>query len=793
VKSGAESKSPERDARDFIVVRLGEPIPVGNNLRAVAKRHGFGGLSRFLRQHPQIDASRVVHSVKPKRLLRLEERARDSDFAPLHSLTSYWHLDCGPIREQVPALVKRLNALPEVDLAYRALRASDPTTVVNPGSNPLYGLGKQPYLSNGKPIGINAVQGWLQSNGAGIGFADVERTWCAGHQDLFPVTGPALSCGAFSGATLIAGDNEPTCHFESRNHGSAVLGVVVGQNNTFGGVGVAPGAGPVRLASRFVHDTTKPDPCAGELMKVTNAIAAAIAALARGDVLLLEVQRDDPIATGGVRVVPTEFDAGDFTAIRLASALGIIVVEAAANGGLDLDTLAEFGPSARQSGAILVGASKGAVSPTAPGTQDRLPTSNFGARVDCYAWGAGVATAGHQPLDEDDPPTAETTWYTEKFGGTSAASAIIAGAALVVQGAFSKLAPAGRRLSPASMRALLSNPAFGTPCSSPSQNIGSMPDLQLVLQQIGSLPDLFIRDNVGDDGSIPAAGAISISPDVVVSPTNVGPAAAFTAAGTLVTLGQKNFVNVRVSNRNAQAAPGAKVRVYWSEVATLITPLSWKPVSSTPGVVDVPALGSLVSASTITWEIADLPPAAGHYCFVASVSHPRDPEPLTAPFGPGSFSWDDFMQYIRLNNNVTWRNFEVVELATGGEGGAAPLPFLVAGAPDEGRVFDLLITLDRPSAVRVAWQVPLTLLRALSEAGFEKIEIDEKKQRATVFLPARTRIRLSNVRLKKSARHPCRFLLDAAPALKTRPATLAIAQFHRQTEVGRITWELRSK
>jgi serine protease len=787
---------------DFIVVRLARAIPSGNDLRRVAQQFGFRQLADFLEEHREIRTARVVRSVLPRVILRLEERARHSDFPPLHSLTSFWHLDCRATEDPIESLVEILNGFPEVTLAYRELRVSDPTTVPNPIANPRYA--SQGYLSRGRPHGINAVQGWLLSNGGGIGFSDVERSWCGGHEDLFPDPNPASrTCKNIVGATVIAGANEPACHSQGM-HGAAVLGIVVGKNNGLGGVGIAPGAGPVRLASRFVHTPGAPNPCTGTLFNVVDAIAKAIEKSARGDVLLLEVQRDEPIGAGAYRWVPTEYLSGDFTAIRLASALGLIVVESAGNGGFnasgdtpgyDLGTLpTALTAATASSGAIIVGSSDGVESTTVPGTQDRRQTSNFGSRVDCYAWGTGVPTAGDETLGSAGAPT---TWYTNSFGGTSAAAAIIAGAALVVQGAYKDTTPVGRRLTPAAMRALLRNPLYGTPCSKPgSENVGSMPDLGLVLQQIGSLPDLYIRDNPTDDGSIPTAGAISISPDVVVSPTNVPAATAFAAGATDVKVGQTNFVYVRVSNRNAQPAPSAKVFVYWSEVLTLVTPDKWKQVNTSlnPATVNVPASAALVPATTITWS-TNLPPATGHYCFVASVTHPADPEPLSFPFGPGSFTWDEFFQYIKLNNNVTWRNFDVVPVVVPGGGGGlgppAPAPFGAAGAPDAERGFDLEVALDRRNVVRVEWEMPWALFRELDERNFA--DVHEGASRVTAVLRDRPRVRFRNVRLRKGRPYPCRFVIQGRSGLLARPASLAIRQFYAGTEVGRITWQLRGK
>ena len=386
-------------------------------------------------------------------------------------------------------------------------------------------------------------------------------------------------------------------------------------------------AGPARVPIPGGADGGQP--CAGTDHHVANAIAAALADLRVGDVLLLEVEVATTVtATSAATWRPAECDPTAFLAARLASALGIIVVAAAGNGGKPLRDLAPisgavqpFGPAAPLSGAIIVGSAEKATTTLSSGvpTHKRWSTSNHGARVDCYAWGEQVATLGHRgDVDANGaaigfPPADGTQWYTKSFGATSAAAAIVAGAALLTQAAY-KSGGGGRVLSPAAMRALLRG--YGTACyDAVNENIGCMPDLAKVMTEIGPFPT-----------SISA----TTSPTAAASRAPATSASALTSssdprwrrrawrsprAGRQVLVGQTNHVYVRVSNRNTVAAQNAVVKVYWAPVSTLLTPSSWKQIPNT-ATVNLLGPAALVAAPAITWD-TKLPPATGHYCFIA--------------------------------------------------------------------------------------------------------------------------------------------------------------------------------
>ena len=104
---------------------------------------------------------------------------------------------------------------------------------------------------------------------------------------------------------------------------------------------------------------------------------------------------------------------------------------------------------------------------------------NYGKRIDCYAWGEGIAVRDqYTGLNGSASHN-----YAGQFGGTSGAAAIIAGAALVVQSV--SVALHKTRLTPSQMRFVLSSKQYGTVSSNGqgSEKIGVMPDLEKIIDQ----------------------------------------------------------------------------------------------------------------------------------------------------------------------------------------------------------------------------------------------------------------------------------------------------------------------
>lgn len=352
------------------------------------------------------------------------------------------------LRDEASAaeLAKELDARDDVETAYVEGGPTPPP--VNAGDDPR--SGNQGYL-DAAPDGIDARWAWGATDGAGIGFVDLEQGWTLNHEDL-----------AAAGITIISGVSQAY-----HGHGTAVLGEVVSVDNTKGGVGIAPAAS-ARVVSQYRTSTS---------YSTAAAIISAADAMSPGDVLLLEAQTT--AAGSSTSYLPVEVEQAVFDAIRDAVDAGIVVVEAAGNGGNDLDDWTDASgrhllkpgdDDFRDSGAIMVGAASSA----AP--HSRLSFSNHGSRVDCYAWGQNVDTTG------DGWTGTSTTAYTGSFGGTSGASPIVTGAAVLLQSW--RKARKGHPFDPATVRSWLSS-SLNTPSANPATDrIGVMPDLRAIFDRI---------------------------------------------------------------------------------------------------------------------------------------------------------------------------------------------------------------------------------------------------------------------------------------------------------------------
>lgn len=376
---------------------------------------------------PAGDKSTAQHRLS----LAVKHLVSDAHFKPRFSglsknlsgseLNRYFQLNTEKAdRAQLLKIVGSLNSDPAVDVAFLepvavpAALGFDAFTGAVPEINKSSGAGEdlvsvtntpdfepeQDYL-NTAPVGIGtrAMRPQDGSSGAGITVIDVEGGWLWTHEDL---------------PTPVAELGIQIDDLGWRNHGTAVISEIRGQDNGLGVTGIAPDCS-VGCSSIGAISTA-------------GALAAAVDFLQRGDLILIELHAPGPNSTDSSQFgyVPMEYWPDNFDIIRLATAKGIIVCEAAGNGYQNLDGpeyLGLFDRTIRDSGAIMCGA-------TEAGDTRSADFSNNGSRVDLNGWGWYVTAAGYGDLQEGE----ETEWYTSQFSGTSSASPIVTGAVASLQG-----------------------------------------------------------------------------------------------------------------------------------------------------------------------------------------------------------------------------------------------------------------------------------------------------------------------------------------------------------------------
>jgi serine protease len=736
-------------------------IAIKFNNRGGKPPQQLDGWQRLLERAPEplaaLQLSPLFESQDPKRLSELVDRARrtDPDYEPADF--SAWFQVESPSGVDADELAKALRKLDNVATAY-VMRPGPPP--VSPADDP---RNTNQGYEDAAPNGIDARYAWgfQGGDGAGIGFVDMEQGWNLNHEDL-----------AAAGITIVSGMNNDYFY-----HGTSVLGEVLMADNTLGGVGIAPSA-TCRVVSQQRTAAS---------YNTADAIVDAVAHMVFGDVLLLEAQEYDPV--GGAYLWPVEVADANYDAIRLATALGIVVVEAGCNGSYDLDAytnasgLKIFDRTLRDSGAIMVGAGSSA----AP--HKRLVFSNHGDRIDCYAWGENVDTT------TTDAAGTNNTMYTTGFNGTSGASPIITGAALIVQGIAQ--ASLGYRFSPRELRRILTT--NGTPSATPATDgIGVMPDLRAIItnNQINLAPDLYLRDYVGDDGN-PTSGTVSVSPDIIVRQTAVAnPQVTYgSGSGTEndpalsenVDTGHDNFVYVRVLNRGGSAATAVSVDIYWSPPATLVTPNLWTLIG-TAILPAVPTGNVLAVSDAVTWPSAGIP-APGHYCFVAVAGNAADPKPT-----PGTFTaFSQYVSYVTNNNSIAWRNFDVIAgpPSAGPPPGFFELDFLVPGAFDTGHRFELEAVGRLPEGSRAFLDVPAWLADSLTP---HPCEVTHDRKRGVVRIPLHPFgvQRLGSAVLHARSIAKCQLKIHVPEKQRSNDYEFAVRQLYKKIEVGRLTWRFAS-
>jgi hypothetical protein len=436
----------------------------------------LSGLERVLSEYPIREITRLFS--QPEQEIATEKAQLEAETGEqLADLNLYFRFYVD--QDTNPELViDALNALPIVEIAYPAPLPAPQLSDIGMGHqlDGILGLlatpnftSKQGYL-NQAPGGINAKFAWGIPGGKGdkVRIIDIEYNYNKNHEDL------TKTLTAHIGGTL-----HP---FNGDNHGTAVLGELVADKNSFGVTGIS-----YRSEIRFIS------PCFGDDCASYNpadAVNIAKTNTSKGDVILLE-QQTTVCNLARRKYGPVEWYQSTFDAIKNATAAGRNVVEAAGNGAVNLDSTVcdnKFNRRVRDSGAIIVGAGAPPSGNYGP-DRSRLRFSSFGSRVDLQGWGKEVVTTGYGYLYKGSN---KNQWYTQRFGGTSSASPIVTGAVAL----FSSIAQTrGNYLNPKQIREILvktGSPQQDAPGRPKTQHIGPRPNLRRAIKKLISMKIVFV-------------------------------------------------------------------------------------------------------------------------------------------------------------------------------------------------------------------------------------------------------------------------------------------------------------
>lgn len=238
-----------------------------------------------------------------------------------------------------------------------------------------------------------------------------------------------------------------------------------------------------------------------------------------------------------------------------------------------------------------------------------------------------------------------------------------------------------------------------------------------------SFADVHMRDNLQDNGAEPSVGQVlCCSPDInhyrqaLLDPQATLGSVAARGQDNLfedIEKGQSNYIYVRLRNRGYSATP-VDIDIYWTYPSTLPTPASWNFI----GTIHVANINvdQFLVAGPLEWPSQNIPTSTGHYCFVAVLGNPQDAKPdknlISNP--------NDFYNFIKNNNNVVWKNFDVENQFADSY---QKIPFHIQGWPRTLYLSDLEIELgELPHTVKAELKIVKRLCNNTTVQSLQKIK-----------------------------------------------------------------------
>ena len=322
------------------------------------------------------------------------------------------------------------------------------------------------FLCNGQYLeAFNGNTGRFSGNGTPAGGLDAQYVWNTfgtrgGSGGGNKVKVAVVELGAnfayveMSAATFLGGNASNVA--SDNEHGTAVASIITGRNDGVGIVGFATSA-----AFYVTYDGADGgDAISNALMRAYNTVGA-------GGIISVSQQVTDP--TGSY--VPITYNYSVYNTVNSIIQNNCAVYMAAGNTGIKLDdhdpSFHPFTQPGLVPGTVYVGAG------APPGVQGQpalsrlqftsTTGSNYGSYVIMQGWGAFVEAASTENNAQltggayFNNAEGDNYAYTENFAGTSAATPIVAGSAVLLQAANLKMA--GALLTPNQLKQKLKKTA----------------------------------------------------------------------------------------------------------------------------------------------------------------------------------------------------------------------------------------------------------------------------------------------------------------------------------------------
>ena len=467
-------------------------------------------------------------------------------------------------------------------------------------------------------------------------------------------------------------DGSPNNFGNLTGHGTSCAGIVAARDDN--GQGVAGAAGACRIMPLAINAFTDAEIAMGIRYAAMN----------------------------GAGVVSMSFSAGPppliDAAIVDAAAADVVMCAATGNG----NSLAVSYP-ARHPLVIACGASDQIDERKSPLSPDGETWwgSDYGPETDVVAPGVLIPTTDIQGSGVNNSPGD----YVSNFNGTSSATPLVAGLAALIRSAYPTL-------TATEVRAIIERTTEKTG-SDPYTEVSVRPNGtwnqfmghgRINARRAIDFADVMIRDRVGDDGFEPSSGAFWQTSDIVIRPTDDDVFQPDVASQSKrLTVGQDNWMYVRVRNRGPREARNVKVtaRLIAYPGTQFVYPHDWTTVDAThiaPMPVDdtfvtIPVDGEVIAKFTISAaDVQTMVNANWHPCAVAEVDadndHAFDTADLTgAPIVP-------------RRNNLAQRNLSFASFS--GSATSVTFSFVAGHVLDEAEAMEIVVDRRRiPRDVRL--------------------------------------------------------------------------------------------